>query len=103
MDVLNGFLGRMTEIVIAHGGTINEFIGDAIFAVFGAPVEHADHAERAAATALAMQRANDALNRPTPSAAGPSSRWVSACTRARPSSATSVPSSGRSTRSSAPP
>jgi sigma-B regulation protein RsbU (phosphoserine phosphatase) len=62
MAVLNEYLGHMAEIVIAHGGTINEFIGDAIFAVFGAPVEHADHAERAAATALAMQRANDALN-----------------------------------------
>jgi len=52
----------MADIVIAHGGTINEFIGDAIFAVYGAPIEHADHAERAAATALAMQRAMDALN-----------------------------------------
>jgi class 3 adenylate cyclase len=62
MAVLNDYLGHMAEVVIAHGGTINEFIGDAIFAVFGAPVEHADHAERAAATALAMQRANDALN-----------------------------------------
>jgi class 3 adenylate cyclase len=63
MAVLNDYLGHMADIVIAHGGTINEFIGDAIFAVFGAPVEHPDHAERAAATALAMQRANDALNR----------------------------------------
>jgi class 3 adenylate cyclase len=62
MAVLNDYLGRMADIVIAHGGTINEFIGDAIFAVFGAPVEHVDHAERAAATALAMQRAMDALN-----------------------------------------
>src|SRR3989442_1527402 len=62
MEVLNDYLGRMADIVIAHGGTINEFIGDAIFAVYGAPVEHADHAERAAATALAMQRAMDALN-----------------------------------------
>ena len=62
MAVLNDYLGRMADIVIAHGGTINEFIGDAIFAVYGAPVEHADHAERAAATALAMQRAMDALN-----------------------------------------
>ncbi len=63
MAVLNDYLGRMADIVSAHGGTINEFIGDAIFAVFGAPVEHPDHAERAAATALAMQRAMDALNR----------------------------------------
>ena len=62
MEVLNDYLGRMADIVIAHGGTINEFIGDAIFAVYGAPVEHADHAERAAATAVAMQRAMDALN-----------------------------------------
>ena len=62
MAVLNDYLGKMAEIVIAHGGTINEFIGDAIFAVYGAPIEHADHAERAAATALAMQRAMDALN-----------------------------------------
>ena len=63
MEVLNEYLGRMADVVIEHGGTINEFIGDAIFAVFGAPVEHPDHAERAAAAALAMQGAMDALNR----------------------------------------
>lgn len=63
MEVLNGVLGRMTDIVIAHGGTVNEFIGDAVFAVFGAPVAHPDHAERAAAAALAMQRAMDDVNR----------------------------------------
>jgi class 3 adenylate cyclase len=63
MEVLNGFLGRMTDIIIEHGGTINEFIGDAIFAVFGAPVEHLDHAERAAACALAMQHAMADINR----------------------------------------
>lgn len=57
MEILNGYLARMAEVVIAHGGTINEFIGDAIFAVYGAPVPHPDHAERAAATALAMQAA----------------------------------------------
>lgn len=62
MAVLNEYLGRMADIVIAHGGTVNEFIGDAIFAVFGAPIEHPDHAERAAACALAMQRAMDELN-----------------------------------------
>jgi class 3 adenylate cyclase len=62
MEVLNGVLGRMAEIIIAHGGTINEFIGDAIFAVFGAPVAHPDHAERAAGAALAMQRSMAALN-----------------------------------------
>ncbi|HMH50612.1 MAG TPA: adenylate/guanylate cyclase domain-containing protein [Candidatus Acidoferrum sp.] len=62
MNVLNGYLARMTDIVVAHGGTINEFIGDAIFAIFGAPLAHPDHAERAAATALAMQRAMVEIN-----------------------------------------
>jgi class 3 adenylate cyclase len=62
MEVLNGYLARMTDIVVEHGGTINEFIGDAIFAIFGAPIRHPDHAERAAATALAMQRAMAEVN-----------------------------------------
>lgn len=62
MEVLNAYLGRMTDIVVEHGGTVNEFIGDAIFAVFGAPIAHADHAERAAAAALAMQRAMAEIN-----------------------------------------
>jgi len=62
MELLNDFLARMTDLIIAYGGTINEFIGDAIFAVYGAPIAHADHAERAAASALAMQRAMAELN-----------------------------------------
>ena len=63
MEVLNGYLARMTEIVIAHGGTINEFIGDAIFAIFGAPLPHADHAERGAAAALADRFRRSAARR----------------------------------------
>jgi class 3 adenylate cyclase len=63
MDVLNAYLARMTDIIVQHGGTINEFIGDAVFAVFGAPLAHPDHAERAAACALGMQRAMADLNR----------------------------------------
>jgi class 3 adenylate cyclase len=63
MNVLNGYLARMTDIIVEHGGTINEFIGDAVFAVFGAPLAHADHAERAAACALAMQHAMTEINR----------------------------------------
>src|SRR5262247_4600496 len=62
MELLNDFLARMTDIIIAYGGSINEFIGDAIFAVYGAPIAHHDHAERAAASALAMQRAMAELN-----------------------------------------
>ena len=63
MEILNDYLARMTDIIIAHGGTINEFIGDAIFAVYGAPVPYPDHAERAAASALSMQCAMADLNR----------------------------------------
>lgn len=62
MAVLNDVLAQMTDVIIAHGGTINEFIGDAIFAIFGAPLAHPDHAERAAAAAIAMQCAMANVN-----------------------------------------
>ena len=62
MAVLNDYLARMTDVIIAHGGTVNEFIGDAVFAIFGAPLAHPDHAERAAAAALGMQRAMAEIN-----------------------------------------
>jgi adenylate cyclase len=62
MSLLNDYLARMTGVIIAHGGTVNEFIGDAVFAIFGAPLAQADHAERAAAAALGMQTAMAELN-----------------------------------------
>ena len=103
MDVLNDYLGRMADLIIAHGGSINEFIGDAIFAVFGAPLDQPDHAERAAAAALAMQRAMDEFNHALARRAAVSaSRWASASAPVRPWWATSGPSSGRSTRWSGP-
>lgn len=63
MELLNDYLARMTDIIIEYGGTVNEFIGDGIVAVYGAPSRYHDHAERAAASALAMQRANAEMNR----------------------------------------
>jgi adenylate cyclase len=42
----------MTEAVFAHGGTVDKFVGDAVMALFNAPVDQADHAEQAVATAL---------------------------------------------------
>lgn len=71
MESLNDYLARMTDIIIEYGGTINEFIGDAIFAVYGAPIPHRDHAERAAASALAMQRAMVEINRANAARGGP--------------------------------
>ena len=53
---LNDYLTRMTEVVFKHHGTLDKFIGDAIMAIFGAPVEQPDHARRACVTALDMIR-----------------------------------------------
>jgi adenylate cyclase len=53
---------RMTEEVFAHGGTLKEYVGDELMAFFGAPLDQADHAARACATALAMRERRRALN-----------------------------------------
>ena len=47
IGLLNGYLARMTPVIIQHHGTIVEFIGDAIFVLFGAPFSRSDDAERA--------------------------------------------------------
>ncbi len=51
---LNEYLTAMTEIVIKHLGTLDKYVGDAIMAVYGAPVDIGNHAERACATACEM-------------------------------------------------
>ncbi len=60
--VLNRYLGSMAEVITQYKGTIDEFIGDAILVIFGAPVRYDDHAPRAVACAVAMQLAMDAVN-----------------------------------------
>jgi adenylate cyclase len=60
--ILNNYLAAMTDIVVRHGGTIDEFIGDAILAVFGAPIRHDDDARRAIACAVEMQQTMDQVN-----------------------------------------
>ena len=62
MELLNGYLGEMARIIVARGGTIVEFIGDAILALFGAPFTGDDDARRATTCALEMQLAMDAVN-----------------------------------------
>jgi class 3 adenylate cyclase len=62
-SLLNFYLGRMTEIIFKHGGTVDEFIGDAILALFGAPVARRDDARRAVACAVEMQQAMAEVNR----------------------------------------
>jgi adenylate cyclase len=54
IDVLNRFLGEMTEAVLDHGGTLAEYTGDGLLGLFGVPIESADHADRALAAAREM-------------------------------------------------
>lgn len=60
--VLNRYLATMVPIIRQYGGTIDEFIGDAIFVLFGAPIWRDDDAPRAVACAVAMQLAMPELN-----------------------------------------
>ena len=62
VTILNIYLGAMAEVIERYRGSINEFIGDAILAVFGAPIAADDNAERAVACALAMLLAMDEVN-----------------------------------------
>ncbi len=55
---INDYLERMTEIVLAHEGTLDKFVGDAVMALFSAPIPQPDHALRAVQTGLAMQTAH---------------------------------------------
>ena len=62
LEVINNFLEVQTRIVLEHGGTIDEVLGDAMLVLFGAPVSRADDRERAVRCALAMQLAMDEVN-----------------------------------------
>jgi adenylate cyclase len=55
VHLLNDFYELMIEATFRHEGTLDKFLGDAVMAVFGAPVHHEDHSIRAIRTALAMQ------------------------------------------------
>ncbi len=60
--MLNRYLGDMTDIIMRHQGTIDEFIGDAILTIFGAPFSREDDARRAVACAVEMQLAMAEVN-----------------------------------------
>ncbi len=62
MRALNRYFERIVQIVEAHGGYVNKFIGDAIMVIFGAPHAQADHAAQALACARAMQAALAQMN-----------------------------------------
>lgn len=62
VSLLNHYLGEMTEIIQKNSGTIIEFMGDGILAIFGAPVESEINAEQAVAAAVEMQMKMDEIN-----------------------------------------
>lgn len=59
---LNRHRAEMNRAILSEGGTVMQYVGDAVMAVFGAPVATRDHADRSLAAALAMHRAQDIVN-----------------------------------------
>jgi len=54
IELLNGYFGLMFDAITNNGGTVNQMVGDGLMAVFGAPMFHEDHCERAVTAGLEM-------------------------------------------------
>jgi len=61
VGMLNQYFGRAVPVLLANGGTVVQFVGDAVMALFNAPARQPDHAVRAARAALGMQAAIEAV------------------------------------------
>jgi len=60
--LLSEYFTEMVEVIFEHGGTLDKFIGDAIMALWGSPIAHADDPDRAVRAAVEMQRSIARLN-----------------------------------------
>jgi len=65
--LLNEYFGAAVPIILGNGGTVVQFVGDAIMALFNAPVRQDDHTLRAARAGLGMQAAIESIARRNPS------------------------------------
>ncbi|MBA7536364.1 Adenylate cyclase 1 [subsurface metagenome] len=63
VHLLNQFFEQMSNCIEKEGGLVNKYIGDAILAVFGAPIELKNHADAAIRAAFAMLEERDRLNK----------------------------------------
>lgn len=63
VQVLNEYLNPMTQIVLEEKGTLDKYIGDAVMAIYNAPLDVAEHADHACRSALKMMVKLDELNR----------------------------------------
>jgi adenylate cyclase len=61
VPLLNEYLGEMTQIIFQHGGTVDKIVGDAVHAMFGAPLEKTDHAACGVACAMELDRFAEAF------------------------------------------
>src|SRR6201981_1257634 len=62
VGMLNEYFTRMVDVVFAHKGTLDKFVGDMVMALFGAPLDDPHHADHAVEAALAMIAELGALN-----------------------------------------
>jgi adenylate cyclase len=63
IDLLSSYYTLMFDAIGGHGGVVNQMVGDGLMALFGAPLPHADHAERAVRAGLEMLELMAAFNR----------------------------------------
>ena len=63
IELLNSYYTLMFDAIGGHGGIVNQMLGDGLMAIFGAPLPHADHRERAVRAALEMLDLVDGFNR----------------------------------------
>jgi class 3 adenylate cyclase len=56
VEMLNAYFTRVCEPILAEGGTLDKYIGDAVMAVFGSTVSYPDHARRGLKAAIGMQK-----------------------------------------------
>ena len=63
VTLLTEYFTEMVEIIFEHGGTLDKFVGDAIMAIWGAPIPHEDDADRAMRAAIEMQKVLAKLNK----------------------------------------